>query len=97
VVKGRHLDESRHKDNTAEAEAAATDANHSRIDLSMGTEPSKVVTFVARQTPRVEQLIQEMKLEGALIVSMQGEMIAGDGSLPSRWHGDHNAASRSSS
>jgi hypothetical protein len=63
----------------------------------MGTEPGRVVTFVARQTPRVEQLIQEMKREGALIVSMQGEMIAGDGSLPSRWHGDHNAASRSSS
>uniref|UniRef100_A0A0A9B879 Uncharacterized protein n=1 Tax=Arundo donax TaxID=35708 RepID=A0A0A9B879_ARUDO len=34
-----------------------------------------MVSFVVRQTPRVEQLIQEMEREGALVVAMRGDMI----------------------
>ncbi|XP_062224992.1 protein PARALOG OF AIPP2-like [Phragmites australis] len=51
-------------------------ANHGLMDSSMGAPPGRVVSFVVRQTPRVEQLIQEMEREGALVVAMQGEMIS---------------------
>ncbi|CAL5080575.1 unnamed protein product [Urochloa decumbens] len=50
-------------------------ANHGQTDSSMGAPPSRMLAFVVKQTPRLEQLIREMQQEGALI--MQGEMSTG--------------------
>ncbi|CAN6181758.1 unnamed protein product [Urochloa humidicola] len=47
-------------------------ANHGRTDSSMGAPPSRMLAFVVKQTPRLEQLIREMQREGTLV--MQGEM-----------------------
>ncbi|TVU11068.1 hypothetical protein EJB05_44630 [Eragrostis curvula] len=86
----------------AEASAAATNAGAvpAEAPVMPTTAPTnggigRVVSFVVRKTPRVEQLIQEIEREGALIVAMQGEMIAGDGSLGSQQDA-RNALSRSS-
>ncbi|KAK3129331.1 hypothetical protein QOZ80_6BG0477860 [Eleusine coracana subsp. coracana] len=86
VAEGKHGDESQHVDNTAEpatnattsvpndatVAALPTEANQGRTDSSIGAFPGKVVSFVVRQTPSVEQLIKQMEREGALIVAMRG-------------------------
>ncbi|KAL6600298.1 hypothetical protein ACP70R_045098 [Stipagrostis hirtigluma subsp. patula] len=59
--------------------APAVPANRGQTDSSMGVPPGRMVSLVVRQTPRVEQLIQEMEREGALVVAVQGETI-GSGS-----------------
>ncbi|CAL4911486.1 unnamed protein product [Urochloa decumbens] len=62
-------------------DAAASPANHGQIDPSMGLPQGKVMGFVVRQTPKLEQLIREMKREGALIFAMECESL-GAGSWP---------------
>ncbi|CAL4904100.1 unnamed protein product [Urochloa decumbens] len=62
-------------------DAAASPANHGQIDPSMGLPLGKLMGFVVRQTPKLEQLIREMKREGALIFAMEGESL-GAGSWP---------------
>ncbi|CAN6204015.1 unnamed protein product [Urochloa humidicola] len=49
-------------------------ANNGHTDSSMGAPPSRMLAFVVKQTPRLEELIREMQLEGALL--MQGEMMS---------------------
>ncbi|CAN6210324.1 unnamed protein product [Urochloa humidicola] len=56
------------------AAPAVPAANHGQTDSSnMEAAPGRMLAFVVKQTPRLEQLIQEMQREGALV--MQGEMI----------------------
>ncbi|CAL5098182.1 unnamed protein product [Urochloa decumbens] len=62
-------------------DAAASPANHGLIDPSMGLPLGKLMGFVVRQTPKLEQLIREMKREGALVFAMEGESL-GAGSWP---------------
>jgi hypothetical protein len=46
-------------------DAAASPANHGQIDPTcMGLPVGRLMGFVMRQTPKLEQLIQEMKREG---------------------------------
>ncbi|CAL5080663.1 unnamed protein product [Urochloa decumbens] len=53
----------------------ATAANHGHIDSSnMEARPGKMLAFIVKHTPRLEQLIQEMQREGVLV--MQGEMMS---------------------
>ncbi|KAL6598049.1 hypothetical protein ACP70R_046470 [Stipagrostis hirtigluma subsp. patula] len=64
----------------ATATATASDApteppNHRQSASSIGVSSSRMIAFIARQTPRVNQLIQEIKQEGALLVAVRGEMI----------------------
>ncbi|RCV10949.1 hypothetical protein SETIT_2G149000v2 [Setaria italica] len=61
-------------------DAPTAPANHGRTDSSsMGAPPGRMLAFVVKQTPRLEQLIREMQREGALV--MQGEMMS-TGSWP---------------
>ncbi|PAN11529.1 hypothetical protein PAHAL_2G171900 [Panicum hallii] len=55
-------------------------ANHGQMDSSsMGAPPGRIIAFVVKETPRLEQLIREMQREGALVI--QGEMMS-TGSWP---------------
>nr|CAB3486881.1 unnamed protein product [Digitaria exilis] len=58
----------------------ATNAPTEPNSSSIGATPSRMLAFVVKQTPRLEQLIREMQREGALV--MQGEMINTIGSWP---------------
>jgi hypothetical protein len=56
-------------------------ANHGQMDSSiMGAPPGRMIAFVVKETPRIEQLIREMQREGVLV--MQGEMMSTPGSIP---------------
>ena len=56
-------------------EDATVHENNGQIGSSnMGAPSGKIVAFVVRQTPRLEQLIREIQREGSLI--MQGEMMS---------------------
>ncbi|RLM99217.1 hypothetical protein C2845_PM06G14350 [Panicum miliaceum] len=63
-------------------DAAASPANHGQIDPTcMGLPVGRLMGFVVRQTPKLEQLIQEMKREGVLVFAMEGDSL-GAGSWP---------------
>ncbi|CAN6195426.1 unnamed protein product [Urochloa humidicola] len=67
---------------TISSEAAPTvpAANHGETDSSnIEAPPGRMLAFIVKQTPRLEQFIQEMQREGALV--MQGEMMS-TGSWP---------------
>jgi hypothetical protein len=50
-------------------------ANDGQIHSSLVVPTSALFGFVAQRTPRLEQLIQELQREGAVVVAMRGEMI----------------------
>jgi hypothetical protein len=50
-------------------------ANDGQIHSSLVVSTSALFGFVAQRTPRLEQLIQELQREGAVVVAMRGEMI----------------------
>uniref|UniRef100_A0ACD6AHF4 Uncharacterized protein n=2 Tax=Avena sativa TaxID=4498 RepID=A0ACD6AHF4_AVESA len=52
-------------------DASTSSANRSSLAVPTGA----LFGFVVQQNPRVEQLIQEMQREGAVVVAMRGEMI----------------------
>jgi hypothetical protein len=54
---------------------ASTSANHCQIQSSLAVPTGALFGFVVQQNPRIEQLIQEMQREGAVVVAMRGEMI----------------------
>jgi len=63
-------------------DAAASPANHGQIDPTcMGLPMERLMGFVARRTPKLEQLVQEMKREGVLVFAMEGDSL-GAGSWP---------------
>ncbi|CAN6217173.1 unnamed protein product [Urochloa humidicola] len=67
---------------TISTEAAPTvpAANHGETDSSnIEAPPGRMLAFIVKQTPRLEQFIQEMQREGALV--LQGEMMS-TGSWP---------------
>jgi len=49
-------------------------ADHGRMDSSIGAPPGRMIAFVVKETPRLEQLIREMQREGTLV--MHGEMMS---------------------
>ncbi|KAF8663603.1 hypothetical protein HU200_055325 [Digitaria exilis] len=49
---------------------------------SMGAPPGRMLAFIVKQTPRLEELIREMQLEGTLV--MQGEIMS-TGSWPGKF------------
>jgi hypothetical protein len=54
---------------------AAMSANDGQIHSSFSVPTGAMLGFVARQTPRLELLIEQMQREGAVVVVMRGEMI----------------------
>ncbi|CAN6223973.1 unnamed protein product [Urochloa humidicola] len=69
-----------------EAAPTVPAANHGETDSSnMEAPPGRMLAFVVKQTPRLEQLIQEMQREGVLV--MQGEMMS-----TGSWPGNIDAA-----
>ncbi|KAM0906203.1 hypothetical protein ACQ4PT_016890 [Festuca glaucescens] len=54
---------------------ATTSANHGHIHSSLAVSTGAMFGFVVQRNPRIEQLIQEMQREGAVVVAMHGEMI----------------------
>lgn len=57
-------------------DAAALPASHGQNSPSMGHQPAgRLMGFVVRQTPKLDQIIREIEREGALVFAMQGEMI----------------------
>ncbi|XP_073360146.1 uncharacterized protein [Aegilops tauschii subsp. strangulata] len=57
------------------AAAATMSANHCQDHSNMAAPTGALFGFVVQRTPRLEQLIQEMQREGAVMVAMQGQMI----------------------
>ncbi|XBI39213.1 hypothetical protein VPH35_124042 [Triticum aestivum] len=57
------------------AAAATMSANHCQDHPNMAAPTGALFGFVVQRTPRLEQLIQEMQREGAVMVAMQGQMI----------------------
>jgi len=57
--------------------AATIPENHGRSDSIVGVTPGRFFCFVAEQTPKLEQLIQEMQREGSLVLAIRGEPIGG--------------------
>jgi hypothetical protein len=56
-------------------DAPTVPANHGRTDLSRtGAPPGRMLAFVVKETPRLEQLIREMQREGVLV--MKGEIMS---------------------
>ncbi|XP_048544144.1 uncharacterized protein LOC125527455 isoform X2 [Triticum urartu] len=55
--------------------AATMSANHCQDHSNMAAPTGALFGFVVQRTPRLEQLIQEMQREGAVMVAMQGQMI----------------------
>jgi hypothetical protein len=49
-------------------------ADHGQMDSSIGAPPGRMIAFVVKETPRLEQLIREMQREGTLV--MHGEMMS---------------------
>nr|CAB3452978.1 unnamed protein product [Digitaria exilis] len=60
----------------------ATDAPTGPDSSSMGAPPGRMLAFIVKQTPRLEELIREMQLEGTLV--MQGEIMS-TGSWPGKF------------
>ncbi|KAM0906209.1 hypothetical protein ACQ4PT_016892 [Festuca glaucescens] len=54
---------------------ATTSAHHGQILSSLAVPTGALFGFVVQGNPRIEQLIQEMQREGAVVVAMRGEMI----------------------
>ncbi|KAF8751037.1 hypothetical protein HU200_012270 [Digitaria exilis] len=59
-----------------------TDAPTGPNSSSMGAPPGRMLAFIVKQTPRLEELIREMQREGALV--MQGEIMS-TGSWPGKF------------
>jgi len=57
--------------------AATIPGNQGRSSSMVGDPPGRFFCFVAGQTPKLEQLIQEMQREGSLVVAIRGEEIGG--------------------
>jgi len=57
--------------------AATIPKNHGRSDSIVRVPPGRFFCFVAEQTPKLEQLIQEMQREGSLVLAIRGEPIGG--------------------
>ncbi|XP_044958955.1 uncharacterized protein LOC123410132 [Hordeum vulgare subsp. vulgare] len=55
--------------------AAKMSASHGQDHSNMAAPTGALFGFVIQRTPRLEQLIQEMQREGAVMVAMQGQMI----------------------
>ena len=55
--------------------AIAFPASYGQINPSMGHTPGRLTGFVVRKTPKLDQIIREIKREGALVFAMQGEMV----------------------
>jgi len=55
--------------------AATMPGNHGRSDSIVGVPSGRFFYFVAGQTPKLEQLIQEMQCEGSLVIAIRGEAI----------------------
>ncbi|XP_048539552.1 uncharacterized protein LOC125518744 [Triticum urartu] len=72
------------------AAAATMSANHCQDHPNMAAPTGALYGFVVQRTPRLEQLIQEMQREGAVMVAMQGQMI-GPGLA---WAGSSNRIER---
>ncbi|KQK03971.2 uncharacterized protein LOC112270935 [Brachypodium distachyon] len=53
----------------------AVPANNGQIISSFGVPTGALFGFISGQTPRLEQLIKEMRSEGALVIAMRGEII----------------------
>jgi hypothetical protein len=63
--------------NENDTNAATIPGHHGRSDSIVGVPPGKFFCFVAGQTPKLEQLIQEMQREGSLVLAIRGEPIGG--------------------
>jgi hypothetical protein len=74
--------------NENDTNAATIPGHHGRSDSIVGVPPGKFFCFVAGQTPKLEQLIQEMQREGSLVLAIRGEPIGG-GLWPDRKHRLH--------
>lgn len=55
--------------------AATMSASDGQVHSSLAAPTGALFGFVVQRTPRLEQLIQEMQREGAVMVAMQGQMI----------------------
>ncbi|KAF7100968.1 hypothetical protein CFC21_102393 [Triticum aestivum] len=60
---------------SAPTAAATVSANHVQVHSGFAAPTGALFGFVVQRTPRLEQLIQEMQREGAVMVAMQGQMI----------------------
>ncbi|CAD6267083.1 unnamed protein product [Miscanthus lutarioriparius] len=63
--------------NENDTNAATIPGNHVQSDSIVGVPSGRFFCFVAGQTPKLEQLIQEMKREGSLVLAIRGETIGG--------------------
>jgi hypothetical protein len=63
--------------NENDTNAATIPGNHVQSDSIVGVPSGRFFCFVAGQTPKLEQLIQEMQREGSLVLAIRGETIGG--------------------